>query len=1521
MSSEGETGTASMTEMVRLLLEDRQRREEELAAERRRREEDQRKREEELAAERKRWEEERAVEQQRRMEEEERRERESAQRIKEMQEQFELMRKLVERKEEPRKAERGDAIKLTKLTDQDDIEAYLTVFERMMEAYEVAKPRWAFMLAPQLTGKAQQAYAALNATDASDYTALKASILQRYDINEETYRQRLRAAKIGNGESPPALATRLADLASKWLKGCGSVQEVVDAVVKEQLLQSLPEDVRVWVSERKPATSAEAGRLAENYLQARRQSSSGSRKPERPSGVQKPRCHKCGQLGHLARECSGAGKMSGQGGAVIGQQPPRLGRDSTGLRCYNCHQVGHVAARCPSKAAMYCQDGGGGNRPIARSGKQKGDISRRGAVEGVEVRDILLDTGASTTIVRRDLVPEAKMTGEEISIRCAHGDTVVYPLAEIEIEIGGRSFPVEAAVVEKLPVSVLLGRDVPELVKLLQEPPGREAQEMREAEAMVVTTRAQKKQQEEAAQMEARGDRAEPNNCSGLQCGELGSDQSEQEDPESGMSGELLGELEMPGSLWDEELFAGGKVKTKLSRKQKRAGRVQFRQKEGEESTTFYHPLDLTSEELSQLQRKDESLEEVRKAAKGGASSAGPGFFEREGLLYRRWVPLGRDGEDMAVDQLVLPTQCRQTVVQLAHAIPMAGHMGKNKTAQRIRQRFYWPTLFRDVAEHCRTCVECQKAKPGRKWRAPLIPLPIMDEPFQRMAMDIVGPLPRSRSGNRYVLVICDYATRYPEAIPLRHIDAEHVAEELVTVFARVGVPREILTDQGSNFTSQLLREVYNLLQVHAIRTSPYHPQTDGLVERFNQTLKQMLRKAATEEGKDWDKLLPYLLFAYREVPQASTGFSPFELLYGRQVRGPLDVLKESWEADKRSSESVVSYVLSVQEKLAKMSALVGENLEKVQQNQKKWYDRHARDREFQPGELVLVLLPSSTSKLQAQWQGPYPVVRRTGAVNYEVNMFDTRKRRRVFHVNMLRKWHTPSATSFFVEEVATSQLEQDDVVMWKDDCVEDQPVIGEELTEDRRLELQKFLEEFSDILKNEPGQTLLVDHQIDTGMAKPVRQPPYRLPHAYRETIKSELEEMEQCGIIEPSTSEWASPVVLVKKKDGTWRFCVDYRRLNSVSRDDAYPMPRIDDLIDRLGGAKFITTLDLTRGYWQVPVSDADREKTAFATPFGLYQFRVMPFGLKGAPATFQRMMDRVLHGMGEFAAAYLDDIVIHSSSWEEHLAHLRAVFERLRATGLTAKPRKCQFAMAQCVYLGHVVGNGLICPEQSKVEAVKAFPVPETKKQVRSFLGLTGYYRKFIPNYAQIATPLTDLTRKNSATHVKWTSACSEAFTALKQFLCSAPVLRSPDFTREFVLQTDASDRGVGAVLSQLDDEGNDHPVAFFSRKLLPREEKYSTIEKECLAIKLAVHAFRVYLLGTSFVIQTDHRALEWLDKLKENNSRLTRWSLALQPYQYRVVYRAGKANLNADALSRGFSSSSGATGVSQEKGGGV
>ena len=351
--------------------------------------------------------------------------------------------------------------------------------------------------------------------------------------------------------------------------------------------------------------------------------------------------------------------------------------------------------------------------------------------------------------------------------------------------------------------------------------------------------------------------------------------------------------------------------------------------------------------------------------------------------------------------------------------------------------------------------------------------------------------------------------------------------------------------------------------------------------------------------------------------------------------------------------------------------------------------------------------------------------------------------------------------------------------------------------------------------------------------------------------------------GIIEPATSPWSSPIVLVNKKDKSLRLCVDYRKLNAVSEGDAYPMPHVDDLIDRLGQAKFISALDLSKGYWQVPIAEESKPKTAFITPFGLYQFHVMPFGLQGAPATFQRLMNRVLLGFEDFSAAYLDDIIIFSETWNDHLHHLRQVLESLKSAGLTVKMRKCQLGMDECSYLEHVVGNGMVRPEAGKLSAIQNFPTPHSKKDVKVFLGLSGYYRKFIPDYSAVAAPLTDLTRRSAPNVVKWTEPCYKAFKKLKEILCTEPVLKSPDFRRPFILQTDASNRGVEAVLSQMDSEGTEHPVGYYSRKLLPREESYSTIEKECLAIKLGIQAFRVYLQGNPFEIQTDHRALIWLD----------------------------------------------------------
>ena len=323
-------------------------------------------------------------------------------------------------------------------------------------------------------------------------------------------------------------------------------------------------------------------------------------------------------------------------------------------------------------------------------------------------------------------------------------------------------------------------------------------------------------------------------------------------------------------------------------------------------------------------------------------------------------------------------------------------------------------------------------------------------------------------------------------------------------------------------------------------------------------------------------------------------------------------------------------------------------------------------------------------------------------------------------------------------------------------------------------------------------------------------------------------------------------------------------------MTKLDAYPLPQIDDILDTIGQANFITTLDLAKGYWQVMVAESDRSKTAFISPLGLFQFKTMPFGLCGAPATFQCLIDQVIQGSQPFTRAYLDDVVIFSNTWEEHLTHLCQVFQRLTDAGLTIKLKKCQFAMEECVYLGHVIGKGRIQPEEHKTAAIRNYPRPLTKKQVHAFLGLTSYYRRFLPDYAGRAKPLTDLTQKHLPDSVVWTSECDTAFEDLKGALSSQPVLHNPDFQLPFLF---ASDYAVGAVLSQVDAEGLEHPVSFFSRKLLPRETRYATIEKECLTVKLGVQHFAVYLTGRPFSVQTDHRVLMWLNTMQEQNGQLT------------------------------------------------
>ena len=447
------------------------------------------------------------------------------------------------------------------------------------------------------------------------------------------------------------------------------------------------------------------------------------------------------------------------------------------------------------------------------------------------------------------------------------------------------------------------------------------------------------------------------------------------------------------------------------------------------------------------------------------------------------------------------------------------------------------------------------------------------------------------------------------------------------------------------------------------------------------------------------------------------------------------------------------------------------------------------------------------------------------------------------------------------------------------------------------------LLMEYADVFSfhSDLGRTDLTKHHIDTGDSQPIHQLPRRVSPARRQEVRQLLNEMLKNDIIQPSNSPWSSPIILVRKRDGSTRFCIDYRKVNSVTRKDAYPLPRVDDILDTLGGSKWFSTLDLKSGYWQVEVDSSSREKTAFTTSEGLYEFKVMPFGLCNAPATFQRLMNRVLCDVNWVEClVYIDDTVVIGRTFEQHLSNLGTVLSRLRQAGLKLQPAKCKLCQKEVRFLGHVISENGIATDPEKTAVIATWPVPESKKNIQQFLGLANYYRRFIKDFGPTAKPLQRLLEKNIA--FEWTQQCQAAFDHLRKCLMTTPILAFPDHSRHFVLDTDASDTGIGAILSQVQDDGGEVVIAYASRSLSRQEQRYCVTRRELLAVVEFIHHFRHYLLGVHFTLRTDHGSLVWIQNFKEPEGQLARWLERLQEYTFTVVHRPGNQHKNADALSR-------------------
>lgn len=430
--------------------------------------------------------------------------------------------------------------------------------------------------------------------------------------------------------------------------------------------------------------------------------------------------------------------------------------------------------------------------------------------------------------------------------------------------------------------------------------------------------------------------------------------------------------------------------------------------------------------------------------------------------------------------------------------------------------------------------------------------------------------------------------------------------------------------------------------------------------------------------------------------------------------------------------------------------------------------------------------------------------------------------------------------------------------------------------------------------------------HTIDTGDAAPVSSAGYRFSHHEEEFLWPHLQDLKQKKIIRDSTSPWVSPGLLVSKKDGQggksdMRLCVNYQKVNAITIKDKFPMPRASDVIDAMTGCQYFTTMDMLSGFWQIKLDEASIPKTCFTTPFGNFEWTRMPFGLCNAPATFNRLMKKVLRDARN-CSSFVDDVFIYSPTWVSHLQHLEGALSRIRDAGLKIKISKCNFAAPHANTLGFVVTAEGVKTDPEKVAAIARLPVPKSVADVRSFLGMVGFYQHFIKDFAVKAVPLFRLLKKGVDFKAVWDDDCVQAFKDLVTAIIEAPVLQLPDWSKQFVLYTDWSKRAIGAALHQQNEEQAEHPIAFASRTLNPAEQNYAPTEGECLAVVWAVDKFRHYLHGQHFILRTDHKALTWLNQARFANSKLERWALKLQEHTFDVEYVKGPDNVVADCLSR-------------------
>uniref|UniRef100_A0A669CU45 Gypsy retrotransposon integrase-like protein 1 n=1 Tax=Oreochromis niloticus TaxID=8128 RepID=A0A669CU45_ORENI len=1369
---------------------------------------------------------------------------------------------------------------------EGEVDSYFTAFERIATTLKWPKDVWSLLLQCKLVGRAQEVCASLSIADSLDYEIVKSTILRAYELVPEAYRQKFHACRKSDSQTFVEFAREKAVLFDKWLAASKAEDftQLKELILLEEFKTCLPENIVVYINEQKVGLLSKAAVLADEFVLTHRAALSTARR-EYASATH-------------AKSCRISPKRQRRSAAI----------PVSDCKCFYCHEIGHLIAACPSlqrkeqahtvrkpKSVGFVRSMSASTSPdnevrsdslddSYRPFVLEGFVSLNGKEEDRVPITILRDTGAAQTLILRGILPfsDVSFCGSDALVWGVKMDVLRVPLHNVFLQSLLVSGLLTVGVRDHFPVpgvAMILGNDLAN-GKVFSAP------------------------------------RVVENPVPDTLLSDLAAERSPSVFPACAVTRahkRKYGDVDLSDSF----LCAGGEPESESKTCDPLMG--------DSEAMLSVNPS-VTSQLPSGVNKKDFVLAQLSDSTLVGCFSAAHSsdqyprvYSVEDDVLMRTWYPPAAGDLGWNVSkQVLVPLQYRPKVLSLAHD-NFSGHLGIRKTYHRILRHFFWPGLKNDVAKYCRSCHTCQIS--GKRNQvippAPLHPIPVLGEPFEHILIDCVGPLPKTKSSHQYLLTLMCVATRFPKAIPLRTLKVKSVVKALVNFFSTFGLPKVVQTDQGSNFMCKIFAQVLQSLGIKHQKSSAYHPESQGALERFHQTLKSMMRKFCLESEKEWDEGLPLLLLAVRESVQESLGFSPAELVFGHTVRGPLQLLKENFLSDTDAPKvNVLDYVSSFRERLHKACAIARNALVAAQGKMKRKFDKKAVQRKFEVGDKVLTLLSVPGSSFQAKFSGPYTVQAKLSDTDYVIDTPERRKKCRVCHINMMKPYFASGVSAVATVGVPGSETRYDPrsddlVVGCAVDCArlrnsEILRDLGSHLTEvddDVRNDVCRLIENHPNLFSDTPSRTTVLEHDIDVGDHPPIKQHAYRVNPTKRALFQTEVSYLLENCLAVPSSSAWSSPCLLVPKADKTPRFCTDFRKVNSVTKPDSYPLPRMEDCVDRVGSAKFVTKLDLLKGYWQVLLTSHAAEISAFVTPDHFLQYTVMPFGLRNAPATFQRLMNIVLGSVRQ-CEVYLDDIVVYSDTWSEHMETLADVFHRLEWASLTLNLAKCDFGKAMVTYLGKQVGQGQVRPILAKIQAILDFPAPRTRRELRNFLGMVGYYRGFCRNFAEVVAPLTSLT--SVLKPFVWSSACQSAFLAVKTLLCSAPVLAAPDFARPFKLEVDASANGAGAVLLQEDQYGVAHPIGYFSKKFNVHQRRYGTIEKEALSLLFALQHFEVYV-GSSpspVIVYTDHNPLVFLMRMQNSNQRLMRWSLLVQDFNLEIRHKKGTENVLADALSRVF-----------------